>query len=96
MHVNPQLVPSQVATAFAGAGQAVQEEPQLLIELFSRQALAEPPLAAAHGWYPAAHGLLQTVPSQVAVAPEVVGQAVQEVPQWSTLPLPTQVTPSQL
>jgi len=38
LHVNPQLVPSQVATAFAGFAHAVHELPQVLVLVLSTQA----------------------------------------------------------
>ena len=37
MQVNPQEVPEQVAVAFAGGAQGVQDEPQVDVLLFDEQ-----------------------------------------------------------
>jgi hypothetical protein len=84
----PQLVPSQVATPFAGAvGQAVHPAPQLLTLLL----LAHTPV---HRWNPALHEIPHESPSQLAVPLGSLGQAAHVVPQVAMLVLSTQ-TPLQ-
>jgi hypothetical protein len=67
-HTNPQLVPLQVGWAFAGAGQAVHEVPQLATEVSDAQVLP-------HAWYPALHRNPHEAVEQSAVPFGTPGQA---------------------
>ena len=83
LQAKPQLVPLQVAVAFAGALQGVQEMPQLLMLLFAAQPLPQ-------AWYPAPQVNPQAEPLQVAVAFTGGRHGSQEAPQVATLEFETQ------
>lgn len=97
LHVNPQLVPSQVAVPFIGVAQGVQAVPHEFglvlgwqVPLQSCVPVGQTPAhdcelamqAPAHSFIPDGQVPPHTVPSQVAVPPlEGTGQAVQLEPQ---------------
>ena len=86
MQLTPQLLPSQVATPLAGAGQAVQEVPQLLVLVFVRHAVP-------HKWEPELHVKPHVPLVQVAVALAGGVHGVQNVPQVEMLVFKAQVLP---
>jgi hypothetical protein len=106
LHMEPQLLPLQVAVAFAGVGHMVQDvEPHDVTLVFdwhvpeqSCAPAAQTPMQdcacgiqmPAHSLEPPGQAPPHDVPSQVAVPPVGTGHAVHDAPQLDTLVLETQ------
>ena len=90
-HVNPQVVPLQVAAPFGDVAQAVHEVPQVATLVLETQ-LPE------QTWYPDAQAVAtHDVPEQANVVAFVVGQTAQALPQASMPELSaTHVPPQRL
>jgi hypothetical protein len=108
LHVNPQLVPSQVAAPFVGVAHGVHELPHELALLLGWQVplqswvpIGQTPLhdaaasmhAPAHSFIPEGQVPPHIVPSQVAVPPVGIEHAVQLDPHELTDVLLAQADP---
>jgi hypothetical protein len=106
--MNPQAVPSQVASALVGGLHGVQEAPQLARAVLETQLPLQSCSPAGHipsqdrsagmqapkqSLLPEGHSAPQRMPSQVAVPPVGASHFVQAVPQVSMSRLRTQPSP---
>jgi hypothetical protein len=91
LHVNPHVVPSQVAEPFAGMGQAVHDVPQVSTLVLEAQ-------LPAQTWYPEEQTVAkQDVPEQANAVAFAAGQSAQTPPQSSRADASaTQIPPQRL